>query len=138
SLNDNPTRAICTLHRSDPRRPGVLLRRYDTTDDRCLLLTGADSLDTVAAYIGMLMMDFTVESPPELIPRLATIADRYRRTVDHSTRERSEADEQSVHRGEHTEDKSPGHRGDRCSTPTDSDPDDALDREDPLTGARDR
>ncbi|MGN6035653.1 helix-turn-helix transcriptional regulator [Brevibacterium casei] len=107
-------------------------------DDRCLLLTGADSLDTVAAYIGMLMMDFTVESPPELIPRLATIADRYRRTVDHSTRERSEADEQSVHRGEHTEDKSPGHRGDRCSTPTDSDPDDALDREDPLTGARDR
>ncbi|WP_222064906.1 hypothetical protein, partial [Brevibacterium casei] len=31
SLNDNPTRAICTLHRSDPRRPGVLLRRYDTT-----------------------------------------------------------------------------------------------------------
>ncbi|MDK9649553.1 hypothetical protein FAM15190_002092, partial [Propionibacterium freudenreichii] len=31
SLNDNPTRAIRTLHRSDPRRPGVLLRRYDTT-----------------------------------------------------------------------------------------------------------
>ncbi|WP_260282708.1 hypothetical protein, partial [Propionibacterium freudenreichii] len=30
-LNDNPTRAIRTLHRSDPRRPGVLLRRYDTT-----------------------------------------------------------------------------------------------------------
>ncbi|WP_260289400.1 hypothetical protein, partial [Propionibacterium freudenreichii] len=29
--NDNPTRAIRTLHRSDPRRPGVLLRRYDTT-----------------------------------------------------------------------------------------------------------
>ncbi|MCT3010942.1 ABC transporter permease, partial [Propionibacterium freudenreichii] len=27
----NPTRAIRTLHRSDPRRPGVLLRRYDTT-----------------------------------------------------------------------------------------------------------
>ncbi|MFK5165126.1 hypothetical protein ACI3QP_11675, partial [Propionibacterium freudenreichii] len=25
-------RAIRTLHRSDPRRPGVLLRRYDTTD----------------------------------------------------------------------------------------------------------
>ncbi|WP_285132140.1 hypothetical protein, partial [Propionibacterium freudenreichii] len=32
SLNDNPTRAIRTLHRSDPRRPGVLLRRYDTTE----------------------------------------------------------------------------------------------------------
>ncbi|MEL7583213.1 hypothetical protein, partial [Brevibacterium casei] len=34
SLNDNPTRAICTLHRSDPRRPGVLLRRYDTTNSQ--------------------------------------------------------------------------------------------------------
>jgi biotin operon repressor len=50
-------------------------------DDSCLLLTGADSLDTVAAYIGMLQMDFTVESPPELIPALAAIARRYERSV---------------------------------------------------------
>mgnify|MGYP000844860462 CR=1 FL=1 len=50
-------------------------------DDTCVLFTGADSLDTVAAYIGMLRYDFTVESPPELVPLLQAIADRYRRAV---------------------------------------------------------
>ena len=30
SPNDNPTRAISTLTRRYPHRPGVLLRRYDT------------------------------------------------------------------------------------------------------------
>ena len=49
--------------------------------DHCVLVTGADSLDTVAAYIGMLMMDFTVESPPELIPRLQVLSERYARAV---------------------------------------------------------
>ncbi|MCT1477215.1 YafY family protein [Microbacterium sp. p3-SID336] len=50
-------------------------------DDHCILVTGADSLDTVAAYIGMLMMDFTVESPPELLPRLQLLSERYARAV---------------------------------------------------------
>ncbi|MDF2508851.1 MAG: DNA-binding transcriptional regulator [Microbacterium sp.] len=50
-------------------------------DEHCILVTGADSLDTVAAYIGMLMMDFTVESPPELIPRLQLLSERYARAV---------------------------------------------------------
>jgi predicted DNA-binding transcriptional regulator YafY len=49
--------------------------------DTCVLFTGADSLDTVAAYVGMLRFDFTVESPPELVPLLGAIADRYRRAV---------------------------------------------------------
>ena len=49
--------------------------------EHCVLVTGADSLDTVAAYIGMLMMDFTVESPPELIPRLRLLSERYARAV---------------------------------------------------------
>ena len=35
-----------------------------------VLVTGADSLDTLAAYIGMLGMDFIVESPAELRPHL--------------------------------------------------------------------
>ncbi|WP_285132130.1 hypothetical protein, partial [Propionibacterium freudenreichii] len=42
SLNDNPTRAIRTLHRSDPRRPGVLLRRYDTTRNSTQICTIVD------------------------------------------------------------------------------------------------
>lgn len=46
-------------------------------EHRCVLVTGADSLDTVAVYIGMLMMDFTVESPPELIPLLQLLSERY-------------------------------------------------------------
>ena len=36
-----------------------------------VLVTGADSLETIAAYIGMLGMDFTVDSPAELVPHLA-------------------------------------------------------------------
>ncbi|MEE4024662.1 WYL domain-containing protein [Gordonia sp. PKS22-38] len=50
-------------------------------EHHCVLVTGADSLDTVAVYIGMLMMDFTVESPAELIPRLRLISERYARAV---------------------------------------------------------
>ena len=46
-----------------------------------VLVTGADSLDTIAAYIGMLNMDFTVESPAELVPLLQTLADRYARAA---------------------------------------------------------
>ncbi|HVV12781.1 helix-turn-helix transcriptional regulator [Amycolatopsis sp.] len=44
-----------------------------------ILVTGADSLDTIAAYIGMLGMDFTVESPPELRAVLRKFAERYLR-----------------------------------------------------------
>jgi hypothetical protein len=44
-----------------------------------VLVTGADSLETIAAYIGMLGMDFTVESPAELRTMLRVLADRYAR-----------------------------------------------------------
>ncbi|MGO4534409.1 helix-turn-helix transcriptional regulator [Leifsonia sp. 2MCAF36] len=50
-------------------------------EETSVLLTGADTLDTIAAYIGMLMMDFTVETPAELIPRLQLLSDRYARAV---------------------------------------------------------
>ena len=52
------------------------------SDDESVLVTGADSLDTIAAYIGMLNMDFTVESPPELVPLLRTLSERYARAAD--------------------------------------------------------
>lgn len=57
------------------------------SDTESVLVTGADSLDTVAAYIGMLNMDFTVESPPELAPLLRTYAERYARAADGGTLE---------------------------------------------------
>ena len=46
-----------------------------------VLVTGADSLETIAAYIGMLGMDFTVESPPELRDVLRTYSERYARAA---------------------------------------------------------
>ena len=46
-------------------------------DEESVLVTGADSLDTIGAYIGMLGMDFTVESPDELRPLLHTLSERY-------------------------------------------------------------
>ncbi|MFD6351202.1 helix-turn-helix transcriptional regulator [Nocardia tengchongensis] len=46
-------------------------------DASCLLLTGADRLETIAIYLSMLMMDFRVDSPPELVTHIRTLARRY-------------------------------------------------------------
>ncbi|MEF3402190.1 helix-turn-helix transcriptional regulator [Agromyces sp. CCNWLW203] len=51
------------------------------SDAESVLVTGADSLDTIAAYIGMLGMDFTVESPDELRALLLTYSERYARAA---------------------------------------------------------
>lgn len=55
------------------------------SDLESVLVTGADTLDTIGAYIGMLGMDFTVESPPELVPLLRTLSERYARAADGAT-----------------------------------------------------
>ena len=47
----------------------------------CVLVTGADTVETVAVYIGMLGLDFTVTEPPELLAHLTTVAERYVRAV---------------------------------------------------------
>jgi predicted DNA-binding transcriptional regulator YafY len=47
----------------------------------CLLQTGADSLDTLAVYLGMLGVDFTVTEPPELVDHLRMLAGRYGRST---------------------------------------------------------
>lgn len=46
-------------------------------DGRCVLVTGGDSLEIVAVWIGMLGIDFTVESPAALVDHLRVLADRY-------------------------------------------------------------
>jgi predicted DNA-binding transcriptional regulator YafY len=51
----------------------------DAGAEASVLVTGADSLETIAAYIGMLGMDFTVESPAELRHVLRTYSERYAR-----------------------------------------------------------
>jgi predicted DNA-binding transcriptional regulator YafY len=49
--------------------------------DRCVLHTGADSLDTLAVHLGLLGVNFTVTEPPELVARLRDLAGRYQRST---------------------------------------------------------
>ncbi|PJJ70810.1 putative DNA-binding transcriptional regulator YafY [Diaminobutyricimonas aerilata] len=47
-------------------------------DERsCVLVTGADSVETIAAYIGMLGLDFHVTEPPDLVEALRVMSRRY-------------------------------------------------------------
>jgi len=50
-------------------------------DDHCVLVTGADSVETVAVWIGMLGIDFHVSEPPELVEHLRVLARRYQGSV---------------------------------------------------------
>jgi predicted DNA-binding transcriptional regulator YafY len=54
----------------------------ETVDDaHSVLVTGADSLEIVAVWTGMLGLDFRVTDPPELVAHVRTLADRYRRAL---------------------------------------------------------
>ncbi len=63
-----------------------VLRRINATvgvvetvdDDHCVLVTGGDSLEIVAVWIGMLGLDFHVDRPPELVDHVRQLAERYR------------------------------------------------------------
>jgi predicted DNA-binding transcriptional regulator YafY len=50
-------------------------------DGHCVLVTGADSVEVVAAYVGMLGLDFHVTDPPELVAAVAVLGERYLRAV---------------------------------------------------------
>jgi predicted DNA-binding transcriptional regulator YafY len=45
------------------------------------LVTGADSLETMAVYVGMLGLDFTVTDPPELVTHVRELGKRYLRAA---------------------------------------------------------
>jgi predicted DNA-binding transcriptional regulator YafY len=47
------------------------------SDDECVLVTGADSVETIAVYIGMLGMPFRVSEPHELVEAVRTLGERY-------------------------------------------------------------
>jgi predicted DNA-binding transcriptional regulator YafY len=49
--------------------------------EHCVLVTGADSVEVVAAYIGMLGLDFHVTEPPELVTAVADLGRRYQRAA---------------------------------------------------------
>jgi predicted DNA-binding transcriptional regulator YafY len=50
-------------------------------DATCVLVTGADSYEMIAVYIGMLGLDFEVTAPAELVAHLAVLARRYSRAT---------------------------------------------------------
>lgn len=50
-------------------------------DGRSVLVTGGDSVETVAVWVGMLGLDFRVTDPPELVEHVRTLADRYGRAL---------------------------------------------------------
>jgi predicted DNA-binding transcriptional regulator YafY len=54
----------------------------ETVDDgHCVLVTGADSVELIAVYIGMLGLDFHVTGPPELVENIAAVGARYLRAL---------------------------------------------------------
>jgi predicted DNA-binding transcriptional regulator YafY len=54
-------------------------------DHTCVLDTGADSVITLAVYLGMLDVDFDVTDPPELVSYLRMLAARYARSTATAT-----------------------------------------------------
>jgi predicted DNA-binding transcriptional regulator YafY len=55
-------------------------------EGRCELVTGADSIATLAVYIGMLGIDFTVSEPADLVDELRTVSERYARALPGANR----------------------------------------------------
>jgi predicted DNA-binding transcriptional regulator YafY len=50
-------------------------------DSHCVLVTGADSLEIIAVWIGMLGLDFHITDPPELVAHIRALTGRYARAV---------------------------------------------------------
>ena len=55
------------------------------SDTESILVTGGDSVEIVAVWIGMLGLDFTATGPPGLVDHLRVLADRYARAIDASS-----------------------------------------------------
>ena len=59
-------------------RIGPWVGTVEAVDERtCILDTGADSLEILAVYLGMLNAEFTVAEPPELVAHVQALAGRY-------------------------------------------------------------
>lgn len=67
-----------TLAERLPASVGIVEAIDDTS---CVLETGADNLDTLAAYLGLLGADFEIGGPPELVEYVQVLASRYGRAV---------------------------------------------------------
>lgn len=88
-------RARVTVHApaaAISERIGPWVGTVEAVDDAsCILDTGADTLEIVAVYLGMLDADFTVIEPPELVAHLRALAGRYERAGATAAPERERA-----------------------------------------------
>jgi len=50
-------------------------------EQTCVLVTGSDSLEMIAVYVGMLGLDFRIDGPPGLVEHLRTLGERYLRAI---------------------------------------------------------
>jgi predicted DNA-binding transcriptional regulator YafY len=50
-------------------------------EQRCMFYTGAQSLDMLSVYIGLIGVDFEVQEPGELVEHIRGLADRLRRAI---------------------------------------------------------
>lgn len=50
-------------------------------EEHCVLVTGADSVETIAVYIGLLDLEFRVDGPDALVERIRELGARYGRAV---------------------------------------------------------
>ena len=67
------------------RRSSPAAGRLETVDQHtCVLNTGSDSLEELALYVALKGFDFQVLEPPELVPVLRTLSDRFRLVADNS------------------------------------------------------
>lgn len=66
-----------------PRIPPAVGTVEEIDERTSVLAAGADEVETMAVYVGLLGLDFTVDEPPELVARLEEIAARYLRATGH-------------------------------------------------------
>ena len=65
------------------RRSSPAAGRLEAVDQHtCVLHTGSDSLDELAVYVALKGFDFQVLDPPELVPVLRALSDRFRQAAD--------------------------------------------------------
>ena len=71
-------------------RIGPWVGTVTAVDERsCILETGADSLESLAAYLGLLGTDFIVDGPPELVAGVQALGERYGRATGAAPASRS-------------------------------------------------
>jgi predicted DNA-binding transcriptional regulator YafY len=82
-----PHQARVTVHASADviaeRLPAAAGPVQALDENTCAVETGADSVETLAVWLGMLGADFDIPDSPELAKHLRALAERYRRAAGH-------------------------------------------------------